>query len=157
MNSIASVQISSQSNAATLNDVKQLAASLADKLSEVSGANRQQYQQITQAIMNSTAQLLRLQRDIARAPAIQPDSYIHILDALDRRHKLPYDIFQNFEVRHTRATDEDTGTHLSSWCRRTSPPNSTKCQGACRSKLAFTNSFAKDEPRESLLLTTGPI
>ena len=98
LDAIASVQISSQANTAVLNDVRQLTTSLATKLSQTSSSSHQYYQQVTQSIMDNTAQLLKLQRDIARVPAIQPESCINLLDALDRPHKLPYNLFQDFEV-----------------------------------------------------------
>ena len=53
---------------------------------------------MAQAIVDNTAQLLKLQRDIAKAPAPQPDSSIILLDALDRSYKLPYEYFRDFAV-----------------------------------------------------------
>lgn len=98
LSAIASVHLSSNGSQSTLTDVKNLTASLADQTHQTSRGNRQQYQSIAQAIVDNTAQLLKLQRDVAQTPVLQPDSCINLLDALDRPYRLPYEYFKDFAV-----------------------------------------------------------
>jgi hypothetical protein len=83
-----------------LTDVKCIALSLADKVNEHDSKSQQQARGIMQAMFDNTAQLLKLQLKLSAVPQTPIDSSIHLLDALDRPHKLPYEFFQSFEMIH---------------------------------------------------------
>lgn len=99
LDAIASVHLSSSTSQSTLNDLKYLTTNLGDQVHLMRTDNHQQYRSIAQSIIDNTSQLLKLQRDVAQVPALQPDSCIHLLDALDRPYKLPYEYFKDFAVR----------------------------------------------------------
>ncbi|KPI45917.1 uncharacterized protein AB675_752 [Cyphellophora attinorum] len=96
----ASVQASTDTNAAILTDVKRIAISLVDQANEHDSRAQQHARSITQAMMDNTAQLLKLQLNLSAMPQTTTDSSIHLVDALDRPQKLPYEFFQTFEMIH---------------------------------------------------------
>ena len=88
-----------------MGEIRQVAEGVANRIRNLSDENHLSFQRTIQSVVDNTEQLLKLQRDIAHVPALQPDSSINLFDALDRPHKLPYEYFQDFTVCLSSVTD----------------------------------------------------
>ena len=98
LDNVASVRLSSQQHQNVMDDVKQIATSLASKVCDFSDTTRLYHQQMVHSVMDNTERLVKIQQDMARMPATQPASCINLVDALDRTFSLPYEFFSEYTV-----------------------------------------------------------
>jgi len=98
LDDVASARLSSQQHQYVMDDVKQIATSLASKVRDFSATTRLYHQQMVQSVMDNAERLVKIQHDMARIPPAQPASCINLVDALDRSFSLPYEFFSEYTV-----------------------------------------------------------